>query len=266
MKLGGSLRRNRKKGGKRKGRSSSEGWGKTLLYAGGLAVVGWGGGYLMATRFLFPAPPPPSDVVRVPDTRGMRLAEAQSQVRSVGLTLGRVDTLSHPNVAAGEVLGQSPLPGQLLLPNGEVRMTVSRGPQRRAVPDVLSLDGERARIVLETTGFFVRIDSVESRAGRGRVVSLTPDVETVVILPTEVLLRVSTGPPVVLMPLVLGLEEDEAIARLDSLGLFVGEVTEVFRFGRDQGIVIDQEPAADSELERGATVRLSVGRRGGRRR
>jgi hypothetical protein len=39
-------------------------------------------------------------------------------------------------------------------------------------------------------------------------------------------------------------------------------VEEVFRFGRDQGIVVEQEPASDTELQRGTEVRLAVGRRG----
>tara|TARA_B110000116_G_scaffold72847_1_gene63119 strand:- start:1688 stop:1897 length:210 start_codon:yes stop_codon:yes gene_type:complete len=64
------------------------------------------------------------------------------------------------------------------------------------------------------------------------------------------------------MPLVLGLEQLEAEALLDSLGLVVTDVQEVFRFGRDQGIVVEQEPVADTELQRGSGVRLKVGIRG----
>ena len=63
------------------------------------------------------------------------------------------------------------------------------------------------------------------------------------------------------MPFVLGLEQREAEALLDSLGLVVSEVEEVFRFGRSQGIVVEQAPAADTELERGSSVSLKVGRR-----
>jgi hypothetical protein len=40
-------------------------------------------------------------------------------------------------------------------------------------------------------------------------------------------------------------------------------VDTVFRFGRDQGIVVEQDPPADSLVQRGAGVRLSVGRAGG---
>jgi beta-lactam-binding protein with PASTA domain len=64
------------------------------------------------------------------------------------------------------------------------------------------------------------------------------------------------------MPLVLGLEEQDAITLLDSLGFVVADVEEVFRFGRDQGIVVEQAPPSDSVLVRGSPVWLKVGRRG----
>lgn len=267
MRLGGGLRRTRGKGkgsgrSRRKRKGGGPPPGKTALLLLGLALGGWAVGYLVATQLVFPAPPPPEEVVDVPDIRGMRLAQARERVEGAGLTAGAVDSLSHPSVAQQVVLGQSPLPGQLALPGAEVRMTVSVGPQRRAVPDVVRLDAQRARIVLESTGFVVQLDSVESPLPRGRVVEVSPPADSMVAIPTEVRVQVSTGPPVVIMPLVLGLEQAEAVARLDSLGLVVGEVQEVFRFGRDQGLVVEQEPAADTELARGATVRLSVGRRG----
>ena len=74
---------------------------------------------------------------------------------------------------------------------------------------------------------------------------------------------VSTGPALVAMPLVLGLDREEALILLDSLGLMVSEIEEVFRFGRDQGVVVEQEPASEMELERGTEVHLKVGMSGG---
>jgi beta-lactam-binding protein with PASTA domain len=64
------------------------------------------------------------------------------------------------------------------------------------------------------------------------------------------------------MPLLLGLQEEEAILVLDSLGLTVSDVQTRFRFGRDQGLVVEQEPPATTLVERGSAVRLVVGRRG----
>lgn len=278
MKLGGSLRRNRERKGsaiwRRKGPD-----GKTYvdldlggsmddrlrlgLQILGLAVAGWLIGYLVSTRILYPAPPPPSDLVEVPDVRGMSVDQVSERLSEVGLTLGVVDSLRHPTMAAGLVLGQSPLPGQLASPGAEVWVTRSLGPEERGVPDVTNVDWERARVVLEASGFVVASDSVESDVPRGHVVRTNPPADSTVVLPAHIRVAVSRGPPLVPMPLVIGMVEADAIAVLDSLGLVVDEIEEVFRFGRDQGIVIEQDPEAETPLERGAGVRLSVGRRGG---
>jgi len=273
MKLGGSLRRTRRRGGGGSGPRWIEHWKgprqpmhegvRLTLQILGLALAGWLAGYIIATQFVFPAPPPPGDLVEVPDVRGLGLATARERLQGAGLDLGVVDSLRHPTVMAGLILGQSPLPGQLAEPGAGVRVTRSLGPQLRAVPDVRHVDADRARIVLETSGFVVAMDSVDAEIPRGRVVETSPGPDETVALPAEIRLDVSRGPPLVPMPLLLGMEEADAVAVLDSLGLTVGEVEEVFRFGRDQGIVVEQEPPADSLLERGAAVRLSIGRRGG---
>lgn len=269
MKLGGSLkrrRRNRATGNAADGASRSRfAWLDGRVGAGiaGLALVGWFVGYLIATRAVFPAPAPPGDMYEVPDLRGADLATVREQLAGANLELGAIDSISHPTVPAERVVGQSPLPGQPTLPSNPVRVTVSLGPQTRAVPDVRGLGRDQALVVLEASGFVVHVDSTESERPRGRIVEVSPEPDSTVELPAEVEVVVSTGPPSVSMPLVLGLEESEAVATLDSLGLVVSEVREVFRFGRDQGIVVEQEPAAETELTRGAEVILSVGRRGG---
>jgi len=271
VKLGGSLERRRGRrrsftggdpgGGKGLG-LGFEFDGRLLAILGGMVLAGWLVGYVIATRLVFPAPPPPTDLTEVPDVRGTGIESATERLAGVGLTVGEVDSLLHPSVARGLVLGQSPLPGQLARPDTPVRVTVSMGPQTRSVPDVRALAADRARTVLETRGFLVSVVTIESDVERGRVIDVFPPPDSVIPLPSQVRLVVSTGPPVVVMPFVLGLEEEEARMLLDSLGLVVSEVEEVFRFGRDQGIVVQQEPASDMELERGSSVRLQVGRRG----
>jgi len=266
VKLGGSLERRR---GRRRYRPFETGGTGGIqvnprVVAAGAAVIlfGWLFGYLLSTRVLFPAPPPPGDLFEVPDLRGMALATARERLAGARLTLGAIDSLEHPSVAEMFILGQSPLPGQVARAESPVRVTVSLGPQRRAVPDVLNLDADRARIVLQTSGFLVSTDTMESELARGRVIEVFPPPDSVVPLPARVTILVSAGPPIVTMPLVLGLEEQAAIMLLDSLGLVVSDVEEVFRFGRDQGLVVEQEPASDMQLQRGTEVRIKVGRTG----
>jgi eukaryotic-like serine/threonine-protein kinase len=276
MRLGGSLARRRggkgkkpkkdvsakaKKAPKAKKQRAGERRPMPWLLIAVLAVFGWGGGYLVATMVIFPAPPPLGDLFEVPDIGGLGLASARERLLGAGLELGAIDSLLHPSVSEALIIGQTPLPGQIARPDAPVDVTISLGPQLRSIPDVTQLDEDGARIVLESSGFRVSIDTAQAEVPRGRVIETLPPADSVLALPAEVRVVVSTGPPVVLMPLVLGLEEDEAVRMLDSLGLVVAEVTEVFRFGRDQGIVVEQEPAADTEMERGSEVRLSVGRR-----
>src|SRR5690606_35472023 len=144
MKLGGSLER-RRRGSTRRAAAPDEarsggGWREAVtahLWPSllGLTVVGWLIGYLVATRVVFPAPPPPGDLVEVPDLSGHDLNTSREQVEGAGLTFDGADSIAHPTLARSLVLCQSPLPGQLARPDAPVRVMVSLGPERRTIPD-----------------------------------------------------------------------------------------------------------------------------------
>jgi len=234
-----------------------------LLWVLGVAVGGGLLGYLLATQLMFPAAEPPQDLLTVPDLRGQEVESARTLAGEAGLAVGRVEYLTHPVADSGSVLGQSPLPGQLAVPGDSIRITLSLGPERRRVPEVTRLRADRAVAMLQATGFTVQVDSVESREPRGRILRVVPDEGEELTLPGDVAVQVSLGPPAVMMPDLLRMAEDQARDTLTALGLVVSEVEEVFRFGRDQGRVVAQDPPAGSELERGSAVRLTVGRRSG---
>lgn len=236
---------------------------KTFGWIAGAGVVGLGLGWFVATVILFPAPEPPADVLPVPGFRGVTLEEARTRLEAAGLAVGTVEYLNHPSVDSGAVLGQSPLPGQVAIPGDSVRVTMSLGPERRTVPRVSRLRSDQAVALLEATGFRVRVDSIESREPRGRILTVIPGEGEELTLPGAVNLRVSLGPPAVVMPDLLKLPVNEAQDSLTALGLVVSEVEEVFRFGRDQGRVVSQDPPSGRELERGTAVRLVIGRRSG---
>jgi eukaryotic-like serine/threonine-protein kinase len=269
MKLGSSMRRRRGGGGgsSRKKSGSSRRplgpGGRLLVFGLTAAVVGIGAGYLYATQVAFPAPATEVGEFRtVPNLRGMTADEARAALANVELEAGRVDSIRHPEIEEGTVMGQTPLAGQLAVLGGEVEITVSLGPERRPIPDVTRLLANRAVTVLETTGFRVEVDSVEADVAAGRVVETQPAAGEEVTLPGLIRVLVSLGPPLVEMPLLVGMQEEQARELLMSLGLEVGEVDTAFRFGFNQGQVLEQLPEAGEEIPRGSEVRLVVGRRG----
>jgi serine/threonine-protein kinase len=109
----------------------------------------------------------------------------------------------------------------------------------------------------------VGVDTAEAELPAGTVMTTEPPPGTVLAVPGDVRITLARGPALVAMPYLLGVAQEIAMDSLANLGLGVAAVDTVFRFGRDQGLVVEQSPPADSLLPRGSQVRLSVGRRGG---
>ena len=274
MRLGSSIGRRRPaRGGRRKRRSrgTKRGRGargrrpagafKRVLRGTVLLAVMFGLGYVVATRVIFPVPAPPPNLLGVPDLTGFDLEDAATRAEEAGLALGAVDSMYHPSVSTGSVLGQSPLPGQLALPGAAVELAISLGPEHRAVPDMIGQHERRARILLGANGLSVAVDSVEGEEPAGEVVAMEPEAGTGVNLPFEVRLAISLGPPTVEMPLLLGQSEEEAVLLLDSLGLFLTEIELDSFIESGPGVVIEQDPPPASTVEVGSDVRLVIGDR-----
>ncbi len=242
--------------------SKNSGGARSFLLALGVLFLGSGSGYLYATQVVFPSDRGNGPgLVEVPDFRGMTAPEALFTLENRGFEPGTVDSIRHPRVPAGQVVGQSPLPGQGALAGARVELTVSLGAEQRPVPDVSRLRVDRALTVLRTSGFEVDVDSIEANEPEGQVVSTLPEAGTRVTLPANIRMTVSLGPPLVELPDLVGLQEEEARAILAELGLEVGEVENRARFGFGQGDVLETFPVAGEMVPRGGAVRLVIRRR-----
>lgn len=264
----GSARRGRRRGSGRRAADRSKApesgaprsAGRPLLALLIAVATGGGGGYLVATQIFFPLPERPSDLQDVPELRNKPLDVALEALQAAELAVERIDSLRHPAVPAGTVLGQSPLPGFTALPGVEVRLAVSLGPELRPVPDVSRLPGERAAALISGAGFVVQVDTVESELPAGRVVGIDPRPGTRLNLPAHVALRVSLGPPTFPMPDLEGLQELAAAAVLSTRGLVVTEVE--YRLSlQNGGRVFGQTPRPGTLVEAGTAVTLIVGER-----
>ena len=232
--------------------------GTALLRALIFSAAGLGTGYFVSTTFVFPSPEPPPGLQGVPDLRGIAAPRALALLADSGLVVGLVDSVRHPVAPAGSVIGQSPLPGRTALPGGEVRLTLSSGPEVRPVPDVTRLIGARAAGALESGGFLVQVDTVESNLPTGRVVAIDPAPGSEVAMPGSVRLAVSQGPPTFPMPEVSGFGESEARSLLNALGLSVRTVEKRYSI-LNVDRVFGQHPEPNAGVQAGATVRLIVG-------
>jgi beta-lactam-binding protein with PASTA domain len=121
-----------------------------------------------------PPPAPPAQRVEVPDVVGAEASAARSELRAAGLRVTTVQVASQE--PAGTVISQSPRSGVEVRKGALVRLRVSSGPSKVAVPDVTGLDEAAARQELERAGFQVQVtdESITDPAQDGVVLRQMP--------------------------------------------------------------------------------------------
>ena len=223
-----------------------------LLVAGAFLI-----GYLGAAIWMRSGAPD-RGVTTVPDLRASTLGEAEREANDASLVLEAIDSLPHPSTPRGHVLMQSPLPGQEVAPGTGIQVILSSGPARHAVPQVAGLSVDRAADLLRASGMEPTIQLVEDMAPEGSVVGTEPAAGTLLEIPAQLLLRVSSGPPLVEVPDLVGMHESELEEALSAAMLEVGEISHELRLMDEEGRVFAQEPAAGDSITAGSAVNVSA--------
>lgn len=235
-------------------------WVRVVAVVIGAFIVG----YLLTAVLFFPASG--SDIVAVPDLRGLAEEDARQELERHELEIDTGSALVHPEVPAGAVLTQSPLPGQEVAPGSVVRVNLSAGHERRAIPDVRMLTARQARQFLTRSGFRVVTDTIAHSQREGSVVEVRPDVGTLVELPAEIRLVISSGPPKVAVPDLVDLPLPEAGEALEALGLSLGSIGYDPFSWEPLGGIVSQQPAAGDSIVAGSAVDVTVSGSGPRER
>ena len=164
---------------------------------------------------------------------------------------------------SGTILSQNPAPGRSMMITADgigVELSVSTGMVFTQVPDVINLDYREARNRLQQAGFIVDIENATSNAvTKDYVISTSPNANEQLSSGSTVYVTVSSGPQLsyVKMPNLIGLSEDAAISKLESIGLSYGGSDRVTS-DVDIGTVVDQSADAFSELEEHSKIYLKI--------
>jgi serine/threonine-protein kinase len=224
---------------------------KRWLYAG-LALLVLALIAIMAFAFTRP------EEADVPEVIGLGLSEARERLEREGFD--DVEVEREQSVAkVDRVLRQDPDAGESAPVDTTVTLTISRGPGVVRIPSVRSQARAQATRTLEDAGLKVSIGRRASEAVReGRAVATTPEAGEEVDRGTRVRLLLSSGPPTVEVPDVVGLTRETAEARLTRLGLDPAVSTE--ESDAPVGEVLSQDPGEGTRLERGDSVAITVAR------
>ncbi len=196
----------------------------------------------------------------VPTVAGLPREEAEDALRDAGFT-PEVEQVFSTDVRRGTVIDSTPPQGSTVERGTTVTLRVSRGPEQIAVPDVTGDSEANARSALEGAGLRVgEISEEESQeAEPGTVLEQSPGAGEQVDEGAAVDLTVASEPEPVTVPDVLDQTEAEARAALENAGFEVRVREEAVTDEAEDGVVLDQDPAADEERQPGSRVTIIVG-------
>ena len=127
------------------------------------------------------------------------------------------------------------------------------------IPDVYGQPYETAVSTLEDLGLSVeRVDQRHDSVAEGTVLSTQPEPFTRVDRGFTVTVTVSAGAPLVLVPDVTRLPQDQAIATLEGAGFTVGQIDSVGSGTIPGGQIVGTQPGAGIQAPRGSAVNLQV--------
>ncbi|MGA5129093.1 Stk1 family PASTA domain-containing Ser/Thr kinase [Streptomyces olivoreticuli] len=212
-----------------------------------LAVVGTGVWYISSGQF-----------TTVPAVLDMTQAKAEQTLHKAGLGVKTQQDFSD-TVERGHVISTDPGPGGRVRNTGKVTVTLSKGPAKAEVPNVVGMPFDEAKRKIEGAGLTVgevgKQFSGETPQGSVLATDPKPGVERRPDSP--VALTVSKG-AALSVPKVQGLSVAAATSALEDKGLKV-EVSDAQVYSdAPKGSVAAQSPADGGQAAKGDTVTLTL--------
>ncbi|MFC3500475.1 Stk1 family PASTA domain-containing Ser/Thr kinase [Micromonospora krabiensis] len=193
-----------------------------------------------------------------PQLVSLSKADAEAHAERAGLTLRYAEPRYDEQAPKDSVLLQDPASATRIVKGGTITLTLSLGPERFPVPDVIGKEFELAESDLVNLKLVVAKGAAryDDNLPAGMVVDTNPKVGAEVKPGAKVTVILSKGRAPVSVPNLVGKSLTEARDALGKLGLKLVETYKDSDKPRDE--VLGQSPADGTGVEKGAEVKLDV--------
>ncbi|MEY3165946.1 MAG: hypothetical protein RLZZ291_463 [Actinomycetota bacterium] len=200
----------------------------------------------------------PGSKVVVPSLAGLTTNQAKSQLEDLGLNLDIASEEFSEDIPEGKVISSQPAGGGRVAPNGTVAVTVSRGKERYAVPNLQGLKIEVAENLLKDNKLILGevVEEFSTEFPKGFIMRSAPTAGERIKRDSQVNIFVSKGIEQIGVSSYKGKSGEQALNELTEAGF---EVDTRYIFSEDLpiGAVISQSPEA-GELDKGSKITLLV--------
>ncbi|GAB3861923.1 Stk1 family PASTA domain-containing Ser/Thr kinase [Micromonospora andamanensis] len=194
-----------------------------------------------------------------PQLVSMNKAEAEAQASQAGFEVVYADPRYDDQIPRDGVLGQEPASSARILKGGTITLTLSLGPERFELPDVVGKDFALAEADLLSAQLEVVKGTAryDDSLPEGIVVATDPKAGEEVKPGDEITVILSKGRAPITVPNLVGKNLNDARNQIAQLGLVLVEPTRK-ESDKPRDEVIGQSPAAGGGVEKGAQIRLEV--------
>jgi serine/threonine-protein kinase len=201
----------------------------------------------------------PGSRVVVPSTIGGSFDEAVGVIGPLGLTAVVVENRFDEEIPKGKIIESIPAGGGKVDAGGTVKLILSKGQERYAIPMTRGLTPEAAQTALKKYPLLVgKLNEVfNSEIPKGFVISSSPASGTSVKRDTKVDLLVSKGIEQIALASYLGKSGEQALNELTEAGFSV-EAGYAFNETVPELAVISQSPAGGTTANKGGTVTILI--------
>ena len=200
----------------------------------------------------------PGSKVVVPSLAGLTVKEATSTLKDLGLSLDVASEEFSEDIPDGKIINSSPAGGGRVSPNASVDVTISKGKERYAVPNLQGLKQDVAEQQLKENKLVLGEvkEEFSTEFPKGFIMRSEPTSGERVKRDSQVNLVISLGVEQVAFADYKGKSGEQALNELTDAGFDV-KTKYVFSEDLPIGAVISQTPGA-GEVDKGSTITLLV--------
>ncbi len=212
-----------------------------------------------------------AETIAMPNVTNMPIDEAKAVLEEAGLVVSQLEEFSVA-IEKGYVISQDVEADTEIAIGSVITLVVSKGVDPAAeqekkeieIPDLVGKTYDEVLAIAEANGFKLSISAREysTEYAANEIINQTPSAGSKIMTGETVNVVVSLGKNVVKVPDVQYQKKAEAKATLEALGLKV-TITEVESETIAAGLVISQSIAADTSVDPGTSITLTVSKGAG---
>ena len=198
--------------------------------------------------------------ITVPDVSGMSEDEAQAKLEDAGFK-ATSEFQYDDTVAEGNVISTTPAANSKAAKDTQIKMIVSKGAEKKTVPDVRGKSESEARSAIQAAGLTVGSTSTQhdDSVAKGSVISQSVTPGKKVSAGTAINLVLSSGTDKVNIQSFVGKDEEDLLSWASQNGLNASKQKDEYSSNYEEGTIISMSPSSGS-VSKGSTITYVLSR------